>query len=560
MLHTKAIIDKANIEEEVGVINGIIGSTSVVDRMGDVIEQDGWDLAAFKENPVILWGHNVREERPPIGTALKVWVEGKGKKAKLMFNIKFDLQDTFAAEIYRKIKDGFINTVSVGFQPTEFEAIDPDDWWSGLRYLKQSLLELSVVPVPANPEALIGLRSLAQKDKRFAPEELKNLYPAIAKEEMAKILNKDVSELDAMGKEEKEAEQEEAEEEVVEEKEEVATETKAEDTEEEAVSEYTDETDLININAGQLKGIMLEVWKDGYEAGDESDEKGMQKPSDDLKLKKMKVGECKALMEDCYGTMRPTEDKAVEGTPIKILNESVTKIMNMAVEKTGRVISAKNEEKIRQAMGLLEDVLSALDKQEEETVDDGTTTGGTENNYAKILPYRKLGICPESEVFSAPEEVKNAGIGTMELMAAYIEKGKENDKSGYLFIHHKGTHDHKAVWRGVASSMALLMGAKGGVNLTNEERRGVYDHLVEHYKEFGKTAPDYALVEGQVLSEINEEIHAIALDREDKHVVRLVKKVLDNDKKQESTTNHIIKALTILNQSLSQISSKEGGE
>ena len=191
-LHTQAMVDKNSPVTEDGVIEAIVGSTAVIDRMGDTTDQSGWGLNAFKQNPVILWGHNVREERPPVGKALKVWIEDKGKAtARLMFKVQMDLQDTFAKEIFRKIKEGFISTVSVGFVPTEYEQIDPEDWFSGFKFLKQELLELSFVPVPANPEAVISLRSLSQKDKRFTPTDLKSLFPAIEeKNELEKILNK----------------------------------------------------------------------------------------------------------------------------------------------------------------------------------------------------------------------------------------------------------------------------------------------------------------------------------------------------------------------------------
>ena len=197
MLHTKALVVKENISEQTGIIDAVVGSTGVVDRMDDIIEQAGWDLKDFKSNPVILWGHNVGEERPPIGMALKVWIENKGKKnAKLMFKIKFDLLDDFAAEIFRKVKDGFINAVSVGFKPVEWTELDPDDWFGGLKFTKQQLLELSFVPIPANPQALVGLRSFAEKDKRFTPTEEKALFPQMTKEKLAKILGKDLSEED----------------------------------------------------------------------------------------------------------------------------------------------------------------------------------------------------------------------------------------------------------------------------------------------------------------------------------------------------------------------------
>ena len=170
ILHTKA---EVVAKEEEGVVEGVVGSTEVIDRLEEVIEQDGWELSNYKKNPVVLWGHNVREERPPIGKAVKVWLEGVRKK-KLTFNIKFDLEDTFAAEIYRKVKEGFLSTVSVGFLPIDYEPMNKDDtsFFAPQRYTKQELLELSFVPVPANPEALTTLKSMG-----IEPVELKDLYP-----------------------------------------------------------------------------------------------------------------------------------------------------------------------------------------------------------------------------------------------------------------------------------------------------------------------------------------------------------------------------------------------
>src|SRR3990172_2150131 len=190
MLHTKAEVLRENINTEQGVIDAVVGSSNVLDRMGDIISQNGWDLKHYKNNPVILWGHNMQEERPPIGKALKVWIEDKASKAaKLMFKVKFDLQDSFAAEIFRKVKEGFISTVSVGFLPTEWEELDPNKGpFGGHKFIKQELLELSFVPVPANPEAIVALRSM--NDKRFAPVKLEEAFPQVGEEVAKEIVEK----------------------------------------------------------------------------------------------------------------------------------------------------------------------------------------------------------------------------------------------------------------------------------------------------------------------------------------------------------------------------------
>lgn len=145
---TKAFVEKVN--EEDGTLEAAVASTPVVDREGEVIEQEGWDLKEFKKNPSLLWMHNIRDDKPPIGKVVKLWIEGKGKRAKLMFKSKFDLQDEFAAGIFRKFKEGFLNAFSVGFLPIEQE---------GNIYKEQELLEISAVPVPANPDARVTLRN-----------------------------------------------------------------------------------------------------------------------------------------------------------------------------------------------------------------------------------------------------------------------------------------------------------------------------------------------------------------------------------------------------------------
>jgi HK97 family phage prohead protease len=132
----------------------MIGSTGSVDRDGEAIDPNGWDLKAFKKNPVILAQHNY--QKPPIAKAKSVkLVDGK-----LMFRIEFSEEGINPeADIYRKLyKTGFMNASSVGFQPKEWE--DGDGKKTPYRtFKKQELLELSLVSVPANADALVTAKS-----------------------------------------------------------------------------------------------------------------------------------------------------------------------------------------------------------------------------------------------------------------------------------------------------------------------------------------------------------------------------------------------------------------
>lgn len=113
-----------------------------------IIELDGWQLENYRANPVFLWAHDYRGDRLPIGRSdVTDWPD---------IAVIFDQADEFARRVERKYRDGFLNTVSVGWDTIEKE---------GNRITRAELLDISAVPVPADPGALmerqrIGLRSL----------------------------------------------------------------------------------------------------------------------------------------------------------------------------------------------------------------------------------------------------------------------------------------------------------------------------------------------------------------------------------------------------------------
>ena len=126
-------------------------SDGSVDRMNDTIAAAGWDLTDFSANPVALWAHD--SSAPPIGGARNVGVEGD----RLLGDIEFAPPETyaFADTIYRLVLGKFLRAVSVGFMPTRYAFVENDpERGFGIDFLEQALLEISVCPVPANPNAL----------------------------------------------------------------------------------------------------------------------------------------------------------------------------------------------------------------------------------------------------------------------------------------------------------------------------------------------------------------------------------------------------------------------
>ena len=130
------------------------GTTEDEDRNGDIVVADGGEFKNYSKNPLFLWAHDHRG-RLPIGKALSVEkISGVGAD----FKIQFDAKDPFAMEVYRKYKEGYLHAVSIGANVLKAERrLDKDGepyWPPAYKYLEWELLELSGVPIPANPNAL----------------------------------------------------------------------------------------------------------------------------------------------------------------------------------------------------------------------------------------------------------------------------------------------------------------------------------------------------------------------------------------------------------------------
>jgi HK97 family phage prohead protease len=135
-----------------------VASDESVDRFGDIIRAAGWQLEHYRNNPVLLWGHNSKE--PPVGTVKQIDVRG----TQLMADVEFlpAGKTQRADEVWGCIEAGALRAVSVGFSPTGpvNHIVDKAGSVTGFEFTQQELLELSVVPVPANPRALAVAKSL----------------------------------------------------------------------------------------------------------------------------------------------------------------------------------------------------------------------------------------------------------------------------------------------------------------------------------------------------------------------------------------------------------------
>ena len=128
-------------------------STDKVARDGNAIDCDGWELDHFRNNPVALWAHD--DTALPIGRWENLSIEdvAPGVRA-LCGDLHFASKEYyFAATVERLYRSGAMNAVSVRWNPTEFRPLD--DGTSGVLFTRSELLEVSAVPVPADPDAIV---------------------------------------------------------------------------------------------------------------------------------------------------------------------------------------------------------------------------------------------------------------------------------------------------------------------------------------------------------------------------------------------------------------------
>ena len=123
---------------------GVVLSTSAEDRDGDVIDPSGWDLDAYRKNPIVMFAHDYT--KPAVGRALGIAVLGDSLRARVKF-----APTERGRELETLYSQGFMRAWSVGFDVKESQ---PRGKGKGRRYVRQELLEVSAVPVPSNAAAL----------------------------------------------------------------------------------------------------------------------------------------------------------------------------------------------------------------------------------------------------------------------------------------------------------------------------------------------------------------------------------------------------------------------
>ena len=148
-----------------------VASTNAVDSYGTVLPVDKWDLSRYAKNGVVGYQHDIYYSDDPdnvIGRG-EAFIDGDALAIRIFFE-PAEINRK-AEKVYQKVLFGSINAVSVGFAATAdghwgrvSDGENPDVYY----YNGQQLLEVSVVNVPSNPDAV--KRSIEAERALHEPE------------------------------------------------------------------------------------------------------------------------------------------------------------------------------------------------------------------------------------------------------------------------------------------------------------------------------------------------------------------------------------------------------
>lgn len=108
-----------------------------------------------------------------------------------------------------------------------------------------------------------------------------------------------------------------------------------------------------------------------------------------------------------------------------------------------------------------------------------------------VILFEGTGAAPESAEWDARKETEAASIEDLKVMCTCIDTNNAGIKSAYKLPHHRAGGRHAAIRRGVEACMAVNLGARGGIDISDTDRRGIYDHLAKHYKSWKLEPPEF---------------------------------------------------------------------
>lgn len=539
------------------------GTDETVDRMGDIIRVDGWDFQNFRANPVFMPWHEYRDvpigqaldvyvDSVKAKATDKAGHKPKKPRKRVRFVILFD-DDEFSERIFQKYRGGVMRATSVGFRPTQIKRPDDDEREElgmgpfGVIYEKQELLELSAVSVPANPSALLESSyelddderkqyiELAEETAGINPEFALQLRSAVTFRTTSDRLEFDVRASADSTDPEKSLEQakkllelpmllvEELDKGVI-----PANVSSAKAPIETtwsapALSDFTDGTwgDLTNAQKRRIAGHF--GWADASPA---SSFGGLKLPHHQSSNGAIVFRGIVAAAGRFNQTAIPAADKPATrrhlAAHFRSFGRDVPEVLQEGYEE-GAVVTwaliVRNELDrtglLKEACAFTKDIpdvswlwddealevaIAADEKEAELDVEKGhvpkdpkDSDNAPMNTPAVSLSPAKLGI--EGDFGDAPASERSR----VARFFAWTETNPPGEFGHLKFPHHRAKDGYR-VFRSVSSNMRDLLGKTGeGENIPNADRRGVWRHLANHFRQFDRTPPPFKAVEDEVL-------------------------------------------------------------
>lgn len=136
-------------------------STPRMDRHGTKIMPQGIRTDNYDKNPVFLWGHDGYGGflgGPDMCSVIGRTISHSQSEQSFDIDVEFasrDVSET-ADQAFKLVKSGFLNAVSIGFNPIRWRDEQSENSQGRITrvFEEVELLEVSLVPIPSNPDAV----------------------------------------------------------------------------------------------------------------------------------------------------------------------------------------------------------------------------------------------------------------------------------------------------------------------------------------------------------------------------------------------------------------------
>jgi HK97 family phage prohead protease len=433
------------------------------DRMGEIVDQKSWNFKDYLKNPIVLFGHDPSKPEYVLGSAQSVDVaeDGSSTQATLKFDTGFNKKATL---VYNQIKAGTLRCVSVGFINHTEEVKD------GTPVLSDNdLLEISIVPIPANPRAV----ALALKEGTISKKDATWLMDVMTKE--VAFVKTQLDQEETNDNKDSHAMDEQATKQLSAMLEAVTTLATSQTATNEKIGALTERLDAMALPAKTEKGVVSEIAAVGDNWALEDAKWLALAP-----VSAIYYALCEAF---CFTATPLDQFSTLLAEAIKLLGQVADGSYSTAsaTGKLGKSLTGQDSTRVK---ALVEQSLGApvtkaanlLATADPDTAWSGATAVKNVKAWASDadgnIDFTKYGKAFFSNSGAEGEDPKQ---GDFKLPFADVTDGKL-----------------QAVWKGVAAAYAAVNGARGGVDLSDDDKTKVLSQIKKYYKKFGKDWPEKA--------------------------------------------------------------------